>query len=135
MNYDDIIHHPHHVSTRHPQMSMQNRAAQFAPFAALTGYHAAIDEAARPTLQKPELEEFDNERLNHILSLLMERSEESPTLIISYFKADARKEGGSFERITAELKRIDDVNHQLILSNGTAIPLADIIDIEEERRE
>ena len=135
MKYDDIINHPHHVSTRHPQMSMQNRAAQFAPFAALTGYHAAIDEAARPTQQKPELEEYDNERLNHVLSLLMERTDELPTLSISYFQADARKEGGSFEHITAPLKRIDEVNHQLILCNGMAIPLADIIDIEEEREE
>ncbi|MBR2191797.1 MAG: hypothetical protein IJ910_00630 [Bacteroidaceae bacterium] len=135
MNYDDIINHPHHVSTRHPQMSMQNRAAQFTPFAALTGYHAAIDEAARPTQQKPELEEYDNERLNYILSLLMEHNEEHPTLSISYFQADARKEGGSFEHISAPLKRIDEVNHQLILCNGMAIPLADIIDIEEERGE
>ncbi|MBR3530938.1 MAG: hypothetical protein IKN83_06180 [Bacteroidaceae bacterium] len=135
MNYDDIINHPHHVSTRHPQMSMQNRAAQFAPFAALTGYHAAIDEAARPTQQKPELEEYDNERLNHVLSLLMERNDELPTLSISYFQADARKEGGSFEHISAPLKRIDEVNHQLIFCNGMAIPLADIIDIEEERGE
>ena len=135
MNYDDIINHPHHVSTRHPQMSMQNRAAQFAPFAALTGYHAAIDEAARPTQQKPELEEYDNERLNHVLSLLMERNDELPTLSISYFQADARTEGGSFEHISAPLKRIDEVNHQLIFCNGMAIPRADIIDIEEERGE
>ena len=135
MNYDDIINHPHHVSTKHPQMPMLNRAAQFAPFAALTGYHAAIEEAARPTQQKPELEEYDYERLNQILTLLMERDDESPTLTISYFRADARKDGGSFEHITAQLKRIDEVNHQLILNNGMSIPLADIIDIVEERGE
>lgn len=135
MKYDDIINHPHHVSTKHPQMSMQNRAAQFAPFAALTGYHAAIAEAARSTQLKPELGDYDNERLNHILSMLMERSDKSTTLTISYFQADARKEGGSFERVTSELKRIDEISHQLFLNNGMAIPLADIIDIEEERGE
>ena len=129
MNYDDIIHHPHHVSTKHPQMSMLNRAAQFAPFAALTGYDAAIREAARTTLQKPELGELTNERLNQVLAELMKRLDEQPEVIICYFKADEHKSGGSYEEIEARLKMVDEVNHLLWLDNGMRIPLADIMDI------
>ena len=82
--YDDIIDLPHHVSERHPQMSMYNRAAQFAPFAALTGHKAAITEAARLTEAEQELSESDAEVLNRKLAYL-QSLDEKPTISVTYF--------------------------------------------------
>ena len=83
-DYSDIINLPHHVSHNHPQMPMMARAAQFAPFAALTGYDAVIHETARQTDKQVELEEYDNERLNRIFSELMDSLEEHPVVTVSY---------------------------------------------------
>lgn len=93
-DYSDIINLPHHVSRNHPQMPMEARAAQFAPFAALTGYDAVIHETARLTDRQVELEEYDNERLNRIFSELMDSLEEHPVVTVSYFKPDEHKAGG-----------------------------------------
>ena len=89
--YDDIINLPHHVSKRHPQMSMMNRAAQFAPFAALTGHSAAIEETARLTESQQELADEDSEILNHKMAYLREAINEHPTISITYFEPDKRK--------------------------------------------
>ncbi len=93
--YDDIINLPHHVSERHPQMSMYNRAAQFAPFAALTGHDSAITEAARLTEAEEELSESDAEVLNRKLAYL-QSLDEKPTISVTYFVPDDKKEGGSY---------------------------------------
>ena len=93
-DYSDIINLPHHVSHNHPQMPMMARAAQFAPFAALTGYDAVIHETARQTDKQVELEEYDNERLNRIFSELMDSLEEHPVVTVSYFKPDEHKADG-----------------------------------------
>lgn len=94
-NYDDIIHLPRHVSKRHPQMSLYNRAAQFAPFSALTGYGDAIAEAARQTNPKIEMMEDDRQLMDRKLSILTTHLEEEPTITITYFQPDGRKDGGN----------------------------------------
>ena len=98
----DIINLPHHVSHNHPQMPMMARAAQFAPFAALTGYDAVIHETARLTDRQVELEEYDNERLNRIFSELMDSLEEHPVVTVSYFKPDEHKAGGAYVTVTRD---------------------------------
>ena len=129
-NYEDIINLPHHVSTRHPQMSMMNRAAQFAPFAALTGHSAAIEETARLTESQQELADEDNEILNQKMTYLREAINEHPTISISYFEPDKRKSGGRYMSIEGQLQNIDDYNQTIVLKNGEAIPLKSILDIQ-----
>ena len=92
--YDDIINLPHHVSERHPQMSMYNRAAQFAPFAALAGHDSAITEAARLTDAEQELPESEAEILDRKLARLQTMEEKTP-VTVTYFVPDSRKDGGS----------------------------------------
>ena len=95
-DYSDIINLPHHVSHNHPQMPMMARAAQFAPFAALTGYDTVIHETARLTDKQVKLEEYDNERLNRMFAELMSILDNHPKITVSYFLPDERKAGGSY---------------------------------------
>lgn len=127
-DYSDIINLPHHVSRNHPRMSMMARAAQFAPFAALTGYDAVIDETARLTDKQVELEEYDNERLNRKLAELMEAADPQE-ITISYFKPDSRKSGGSYITLTGRVKKIDTYERVIYMDGGTKIPLGNIVDI------
>lgn len=129
-NYEDIINLPHHVSTRHPQMSMMNRAAQFAPFAALTGHSAAIEETARLTESQQELADEDSEILNQKMAYLREAINEHPTISITYFEPDKRKSGGRYMSIEGQLQNIDDYNQTIVLKNGEAIPLKSVLDIQ-----
>lgn len=128
-NYDDIINLPHHVSKRHPQMSMMNRAAQFAPFAALTGYDDAIKETTRLTDEWMDLDEETNEKLNNTIAQLREKIKEHPSIKITYFKKDEKKDGGSYKTIIGILKNIDDYNNILVMANDIVIPLHTISDI------
>ena len=127
--YDDIINLPHHVSKNHRQMPMEMRAAQFAPFAALTGYDAVINETARLTDQQVELEDYDNERLNRKYAELIENISEHPVITVSYFKPDKRKGGGAYVSKTGHIKKVDTYEQQMIMEDGTSIPLAAIVDI------
>ena len=129
-DYSDIINLPHHVSKNHPQMPMEARAAQFAPFAALTGYDAVIHETARLTDKQVELEEYDNERLNRIFSELMDSLEENPVVTVSYFKPDEHKAGGAYVTVTGQLKRIDTYEQIMVMEDGTAIPIGNIMDLQ-----
>ena len=129
-NYDDIINLPHHVSSRHPQMSMMNRAAQFAPFAALTGHSAAIEETARLTDSQMELADEDSEILNQKMAYLKEAVNEHPTISITYFEPDKRKSGGRYMSIEGQLQNIDDYNQTIVLKNGETIPLKSVLDIQ-----
>ena len=130
-DFSDIINLPHHQSRRHPQMSMKERAAQFAPFAALTGYGSAISEVARLTEEQVPLGDDDNDRLNRLVTHIADRIPEQPSVTIVYFKPDSRKQGGSYETITGRLKRIDDYEQQLVMLDGTAIPFENIMDISQ----
>ena len=123
--YDDIINLPHHVSERHPQMSMYNRAAQFAPFAALTGHDSAITEAARLTEAEEELSESD--ALAYLQSL-----DEKPTISVTYFVPDDKKEGGSYHTATGIVKSVEPDKGVLQFEDGTGIPVIRIKDIDGE---
>ncbi len=129
-SYDDIINLPHHVSQKHPQMSMLNRAAQFSPFAALTGYDAAIRESARLTERKIELGEDAKEDLSKKLRYLRDIETEHPIVTLIYFIPDARKDGGEYTSLTAQLKRIDEFSRMVLLMDGRSIPIDDILDAD-----
>ena len=129
--YDDIIDLPHHVSERHPQMSMYNRAAQFAPFAALTGHNAAITEAARLTEAEQELSESDAEVLNRKLAYL-QSLDEKPTISVTYFVPDDKKAGGSYHTATGIVKSVEPDKGVLQFEDGTGIPVIRIKDIDGE---
>ena len=129
-DYDDIIDLPHHVSTTRPQMSRLDRAAQFAPFAALTGYGAAIKETARLTDERSELGEYELMELNAGIHMLMERIDEHPQVEITYFKPDERKDGGAYLTVKSRAKRLNEYERFLLLEDGTEIPFDDIYKIE-----
>ena len=106
-DYSDIIHLPHHVSKTHPQMSMHDRAAQFSPFAALTGYDSAILETARLTEEKITLNEDLQELLDIQFQQLLEHLSEKPLISITFFCPDKRKQGGSYVSISGTVKKLD----------------------------
>lgn len=129
-DYDDIINMPHHVSDHHPQMPMLDRAAQFSPFAALTGYDAAIVETARLTDKKRELTEEQKDILSKQLLALKTRLKTDPTVTVTFFEPDSRKAGGSYKTITGAAKRVDEYLGVLELSNGVSVTFDDIISME-----
>lgn len=133
--YDDIINLPHHVSSTHPHMSRLDRAAQFSPFAALTGYDAAIKETARLTDKKVELGEYELEELNRTLLELSNQISKHPQAMITYFEPDKRKEGGAYITVSKEIKRIDETEQVIYFTDGSKIPLSDIFSIEVSNRE
>ena len=126
--YDDIINLPHHVSGRHPQMSLYSRAAQFAPFAALSGHDDAIEETARLTDERRELEQGESEVLDRKLACLAQR-QGSTSVDITYFQPDGRKNGGSYRTVTGTIKKIDDIEGRIVLTDGTSIPVDAVSDI------
>lgn len=130
-DYDDIINLPHHQSKNHPHMSLHDRAAQFAPFAALTGYDDAVKEAMRLTDSKPELDENQLEELDQKLADIITRIEERPEVVITYFEPDDRKEGGAYVTCMGKIKKIDSYMRQLIFEDGKEINFDNVIDIEE----
>lgn len=125
--YGDIIDLPHPVSQRHPQMPLADRAAQFSPFAALTGLDAALQETARLTDQRITLDEYEQAELDKTLQALREAAPQHPAVEITYFQPDARKAGGQYVTSVGHVKRIAEYEQQLILTEGTSIPLAEII--------
>ena len=130
--YEDIINLPHHVSKTRPQMSMLDRAAQFSPFAALTGYDAAIKETGRLTDEKIEMDEDRKTALDMKQTYLIEMLDEQPEISITYFLPDTKKSGGAYVTVTGNLKRFDEYERLLILTNGKKIPMDDIADIESD---
>ena len=129
-NYDAIIDLPHHVSATRPQMSMMDRAAQFSPFAALTGYDAAIKETARLTDQKIDLDDYEKEEINDKIQLITEHLGEDFEVVITYFQPDSRKAGGAYVDAVGIVKKIDEYDRVIILQDGKKIPIDDILDID-----
>ena len=128
--YDDIIDLPHPTSQNHPRMSLHDRAAQFSPFAALTGHHAAIAETGRLTDRRIELDESEIARVDAELQHLQELLPGRPTVSITYFVPDERKNGGSYQTVTGEVKRIDAVAGVIQMADRQLIPIADVFSIE-----
>ena len=128
--YDDIIDLPHPVSENHPQMPMIDRAAQFSPFAALTGYDAAIVETARLTDQKRELSEDQKQAIGRQLHELQKRIRTHPSVTVVYFEPDRRKSGGSYKTVTGTADKVDEYTGCLHLSNGIKIPFEYILRME-----
>ena len=127
--YDDIIHLPHHRSTRHSHMSIHDRAAQFSPFAALTGFDAAIEETGRLTDAQMELEEYGQAVLDRKLTQLLSQQKEEPEVSITYFCPDQKKSGGSYQEITGRIRKIDLYRKRITMADGCEIPLEAIADI------
>lgn len=128
--YDDIIDLPRPVSKIHPPMPVSDRAAQFSPFAALTGHEAAIRETARLTDRKIELDENSKEILNEKLLLVISRIKEQPEVTLTYFVPDSKKGGGSYVVKNGRVKKFDDYGGVLILTDGTNILFDDVIDLD-----
>lgn len=128
--YDDILYLSHPVSRNHPQMPILDRAAQFAPFAALTGHSAAIKETARFTTQKINLDEDTRWKLDLKQQILKEMIRNHPEIIVTYFKQDERKAGGCYLTITGILKKIDEQEQMLCMYDGRRISVSDILEIE-----
>lgn len=133
--YDDIVGLPHHVSARHAPMPMSNRAAQFSPFAALTGYEAAVTETARLTDARIELTEESRAELDRRQRRLMEDAGRYPEVRVTFFVPDERKIGGSYRTVAGRFKRVDPVERVLLLIDGNKIPLDDILELEGEETE
>ena len=129
IRYDDIINLPHHVSPTRQRMSMHDRAAQFAPFAALVGYDDAVAETARLTETRPELDEQEQRIINEKLAYIAEHINEHPEVCIKYFVPDERKSGGAIVKVSGQAKRISDADATITLADGCKIRLSDIVDL------
>lgn len=128
-DYDDIINLPHYVSKKRKQMSMIDRAAQFSPFMALVGFDGEVKESQRLTDKRIELSEGDKEILNEKLLMIEENLENKPEIRVTYFVADGRKEGGAYISASGRVKKIDEYNKKIVLTDGREIKMADITDI------
>ena len=131
-NYDDIINLPCPTSKRHPRMAMIDRAAQFAPFAALTGYDDAITETGRLTGTKLDLSEETKEGIDLKINFLIDNIEENPEITVTYFVPDKRKSGGEYLIVTGKLKKIDGYEQTLLMMDGLKISIFEILSIESE---
>ena len=130
-NYSDIINLSRPVSKR-PRMSLEQRSAQFAPFAALTGYEGQVKETARLTNKKIEINEELKEILDLKIQLIQEKIKEQPDVTITYFIPDDKKQGGKYKTVTNSVKKIDTYKNEIILIDGTTIAIDEIIDISSE---
>lgn len=128
--YNDIIHLSRPQSSRHLPMSMRDRAAQFSPFAALTGYDAAIEETARLTDQQTELADSRKEILDQKIRAIQEILDVMPEVCVTFFEPDLRKSGGSYQRIAGRVKKIDNYEKAIIFEDGTAVYFWQLHEIE-----
>ena len=128
--YDDIINLPHHVSKKHPQMSLEERSAQFAPFAALTGYEDEVNETARLTNKRIEIDEELKSILDSKLQIIKEKISERPEITLTYFIPDLTKDGGKYATVVGNVRRIDQYKQLVILEDKTVIPIPEIIAID-----
>ena len=130
--YEDIINLPPHISKKHPQPTMLERAARFSPFAAITGYEEMVKEAARVTDKRVELDESSKEILNEKLLFVMEMFDEDTVVNITYFIPDKLKSGGVYKTVSGTIKRIDEYEGNILLKDGTKIPLSELYEIDGE---
>lgn len=127
--YDDIINLPHHVSKTRPRMSLEQRSAQFAPFAALTGYEDEISETGRLTIDRIELNEEAKQILDRTLQAITKRISTQPAVTITYFVPDTKKDGGAYVTVSGNIKKIDKYKNIIVLTDKTEISITEITDI------
>ena len=127
--YDDIINLPHHVSPTRQRMSIHDRAAQFAPFAALVGYDDAVAETARLTEARPELDEQEQQAINERLAYIADHIHEQPEVRIKYFVPDEHKSGGAIVEVSGKVKKIFATDGTIVLTDGCKIRLSDIVEL------
>lgn len=125
--YDDIIDLPRPVCKRSSRMTNYDRAAQFSPFAALTGFDAAIEETARLTDKRIELDEMEKLQLNEVLCEIQEKLDSQPQITATYFTYDERKSGGAYITVQGWVRKIDSYSGTLLLTDGRSIPIREII--------
>lgn len=130
--YEDIVDLPPHISKKHPQPTMLERAARFAPFAAITGYEEMVLEEARVTDERVELDEGTLSLLNEKLNMIQEFLDEEPEIKILYFEPDKMKSGGAYVTATGVVKRIDEYEQLVIMTDGTKIRIGDIYGLESD---
>ena len=130
--YDDIIKLPHHVSKRHPQMSIMARSAQFAPFAALSGYDEAVKETARLTDKRIEIDDGLKLIINNKLNYILENLNINPQIVFTYFVYDKKKTGGKYVEKIGIVKKIDLIEKYILLTDKSKIPIEEIININGE---
>lgn len=130
--YDSIKKLPHYQSVTRPHMSLYDRAAQFSPFAALTGYDDAVKETARLTDTKAELDEYEKAAINERLNRIQDTFDVQPEVSITYFLPDKKKSGGAYITVTGCVKKVDEYEHVVVMRNGTKVPIDDIAEIDGE---
>ena len=130
--YEDIINLPPHISKKHPQPTMMDRAARFAPFAAITGYEEMVLEEARVTEERVDLDEGALSLLNEKLNMIQEFIDEEPEIKITYFEPDKKKSGGAYVSVTGIVKRIDEYEHFVIMMDGKKISIEEIYGLESD---
>ena len=132
--YDDIINLPHHKSDKHPHMDLYDRAAQFSPFAALTGFEAAIEETGRITDGRVELDEDEKAkldlRLRKIRKALEDKTADKPAVTLTYFQADLQKEGGAYITMSGRIKKIDEDSRELLFEDGMRVKMDEVLALE-----
>lgn len=128
--YEDMLYMPHHVSSKHPPMSQRDRAAQFSPFAALTGHDAVIRETARLVDQPVELTESRRAELDAVLRELSDRLDTQPVVTITHYVPDTRKQGGAYIRTTGRIRKMDTTARAVVLEDGTGIEVDQILEVE-----
>ena len=128
--YEDIVNLPPHISKKHPQPTMLERAARFAPFAAITGYEEMVLEEARVTDERIELDEGTLAMLNEKLNIIHDSLDSEPVIKITYFEPDKRKSGGAYVSVTGTVKRIDEYERLVIMSDGKKIRIDEIFGLE-----
>ena len=131
-SYDDIIDLPHPTSAKHPRMPVADRAAQFSPFAALTGYEAAVQETARLTDERIKLNEDELAALDEKLRTVLAWNGEAPLVSITYFQADDRKAGGSYNTAQGYIRKLDELRRVIVMQDGSKIPVDDVLEISSK---
>ena len=131
-HYDDIIDLPHHQSATRPHMPLLDRAAQFSPFAALTGYETVITETARLTDQRIELDEDAKAAITRKLQVIVKHIRERPEITVTWFRPDEKKDGGAYVMVTGSVRCIDEYNQAILMMDGTRVPICDVNALEGE---
>ena len=130
--YEDIVNLPRHISKVHPQATMADRAARFSPFAAISGYEDMVKEAARVTEERIDITDATKELLNEKLNMIIEFLDEAPEVTITYFEPDKKKDGGAYISITGTVKRIDEYERIVLMSDDKKIRIDEIYAIESD---